>query len=99
VAADPFLVFRTFPTHRIQAETPVRVAEGASLARLEQLASDPLFSGLPVDKGTLGRFWSAIAEGETTVGAAAGRVQLHVAVGLRAVGVLTKMGLIEPTAD
>lgn len=97
--ADPFFLFQRFPTRLIGPQTRVRAADGASLAMFEQLAADRLFSELSVDSGALGRLWSEIAAGETTVGAAAARVQLHLAVAMRGVGVLAKMGLVEPLAD
>lgn len=95
---DPFRLFAAYPTATIGAETPLRLAEGATPALLQQRAALAMntFAGavLPGLKG-FDALLRRIGQHGCTAGDAIDAAGLGEPTGLRGLGWLAKMGLVQ----
>lgn len=95
---DPFQAFGHYPTAHIVPQTRVRLAPAASRALLDEHLG-ALFGQLATPRPNLLALWAQLEAGAETIDAAAVGAGLHVAVGLRGVASLAKMGLVDILPD
>lgn len=90
---DPFTAFGHYPTARIDAATRMQRVAGMTREALAALADHGLFSSGVVPPSTLLAVWDVL-DGAASVEDAARRAGLNLALTVRAVGMLAKMGAV-----
>ncbi|WP_293903864.1 glycosyltransferase family 4 protein [Phenylobacterium sp.] len=95
---DPFDAFGHYPTFSLGPRTLLSPAEGASMARFEQIAAHPLFWEVAMPHEMTQALMALALHGPVGVADAAATLALNVTVVIRSAGLLAKMGLIRLSA-
>lgn len=91
---DPFHIFGHYPTEAVTTSTRLALAPGATQADLAALLDHTLFSSLSLPRAQVEAMFGAMTDGETSVAELAARVGTNSTLGLRALSLLLKMGLV-----
>ena len=91
---DPYDAFAHYPTHQIGGLATVVRADGADDNGLAECLAHPLFGGLPTPVGDLAQIFGMINTAPQATAGLARASNRPLAVVVRAVGQLAKMGLV-----